>query len=116
MDYNKIMSELRLKAHLAGIDTRPNRSTTKQVESPDNMYVISDGANVKIGLSDSPSHRLKELQTGNPNTLHLVCSFAGNKKYESRLHRRFKKYRVRGEWYSLSDEIVKFIGQKGGTI
>lgn len=64
----------------------------------------------KIGVSKNKiEERLRNLRTGNPNEIKVVCIYetkVKNTKLESRLHRRFKHYLVKGEWYNLSEEDV----------
>lgn len=77
------------------------------------VYVISEAYTevlrglcaVKIGLAVSPERRLRELQTGNARRLWLNISIGpmSEKKaarFERRLHRRFKKWRLVGEWFN----------------
>lgn len=74
------------------------------------IYFIRDGDNVKIGYtSRKPQERLKQLQTGNPTKLKLIGSMRGTQKKEAELHRMFKNYHVRGEWFVLSSEIERYI-------
>lgn len=68
------------------------------------IYVIEDldSGRIKIGRSKDPSSRLKQIQTGNPNTLKLgmVKERAYSSKFESWLHREFSANRLNGEWFS----------------
>jgi hypothetical protein len=53
---------------------------------------------IKIGKSSQPAKRLRELQTGNADTLQIIGQLAGN--HESALHVQFEGYRVfPGEWF-----------------
>lgn len=54
----------------------------------------------KIGKANNPKARMESLQTGQPMTLSLLWACDGY--YEGKLHRRFKDYRVRGEWFDLT--------------
>ncbi|MER6503708.1 GIY-YIG nuclease family protein [Streptomyces sp. NPDC001455] len=67
------------------------------------VYVIGPpGSNrVKIGTSNNPEKRLKELQTGNPDRLEVLWSTPGGRELESMLHRAFAAYRVEGEWFDF---------------
>ena len=43
---------------------------------------IYDKVNVKIGVSDNPKRRIKDMQTGNPLPIHLIRTFeAGSVSY-----------------------------------
>lgn len=61
-------------------------------------YLVTDGQYYKIGSSLNPFRRVKELQTANPSAKLLGYT----KKYEEkRLHDKYKKWRVKGEWFNL---------------
>lgn len=61
-------------------------------------YLISDGRYYKIGESLNPFRRLKQLRTANP----FVKLIGYTKKYsESRLHQKFNKWKIKGEWFDL---------------
>lgn len=71
------------------------------------LYAISDGDIVKVGYSSEVNTRLKTLQTGNPKKLKLVWSYYCGQtvkdasREEYLLHKRLKKYHVRGEWFDI---------------
>lgn len=74
---------------------------------PHYIYYITDGEHVKIGCSNNPLKRLKGLQTSNPRELKIIktvmVAYYGHlaKASETKLHEYYKKYRVRGEWFTL---------------
>jgi hypothetical protein len=70
------------------------------------VYLITDCRYYKIGKSLNPFKRLKQLRTANPN-----CELLGySKKYtEKTLHKRYKKWKVSGEWYNLPQYEVEHI-------
>ena len=55
----------------------------------------------KIGYSEDPSKRLKELQTANPVRLHNVIVSSGSQSLENLLHQLIGGARVQGEWFDL---------------
>lgn len=62
----------------------------------------------KIGhTSYHPKKRLKELQTGNPEKLHLIEYYSSDycQKIESLLHLKYKNYNVRQEWFRFDLSI-----------
>ncbi len=66
------------------------------------LYIIKtkkDGS-FKIGRSDDPSFRLKQLQTGNPYNLKLILIIENCGHMERELHERLSKYRLKGEWFT----------------
>jgi hypothetical protein len=70
-------------------------------------YFISDGQRVKIGKSRNPPSRLAQLQTSHAAQLTLLLSIEEDE--EKTLHQRFAAFRLRGEWFTLSPEILAFI-------
>ena len=70
-------------------------------------YLISDGTYVKIGKSDNIQQRFGSIQTHHP--LPLMVVLIVDRDVERELHQRFSKYKKRGEWYLLSQEIYNFI-------
>lgn len=71
-------------------------------------YIIQreDGGPVKIGKAVRLMNRISELQTSVPSKLVLVYLSIGDKEKE--LHQKFKSHRIRGEWFSWSDEVREF--------
>ena len=69
------------------------------------VYIIKnmDTNNIKIGVSKDVYKRLETFRTGNDCQLELVyksilCSNAFD--IESNIHKEFKKYHIRGEWFN----------------
>ena len=73
------------------------------------IYVVHCAGSTyyKIGVTYSGlEQRLKALQTGCPHTLTMSMAFAvtNPEAEENMLHRLFKEYRVRGEWFDLDEQ------------
>lgn len=63
---------------------------------------------IKIGYASGvggPEKRRKMLQTGCSDPLHLIGSIEGCEAEERKLHRRFARHHVRGEWFKACDEL-----------
>ena len=80
----------------------------------DFIYIIKDTINnsIKIGISQNPTKRLKQLQTGSPNPLELIyteeCGYGGRKRtlqLEKLIHKdiKGKGLKQRGEWFTLNE-------------
>lgn len=65
----------------------------------------------KIGISKSPTRRLKELQTSNSKKLELVCCIRGDSWFETQIHHLFSHLRCEGgqEWFRADDGMEKYI-------
>lgn len=74
------------------------------------VYLInqSDSSLYKIGLSENPNKRRKQLQTANGVQLDLIKQFKTEFgfKLEKSLHRHFKPKQTIGEFFDLEDKDV----------
>ena len=76
------------------------------------VYFISSGkgkkAPIKIGVSKNIDKRIDELQTGNPNKLHLLSAIECTSikrayNLEGYLHHKLRRFRLVGEWFRRED-------------
>lgn len=78
------------------------------------IYLIQSGDEsgpVKIGHARNPWKRRSSLQCGNPSILKIrklveYCGPASISEVEAEFHWRFRRYRIRGEWFG--SEVLKF--------
>ena len=80
------------------------------------VYLIQsiDSGLYKIGISNNPNKRLKQLQTGNGESLKLIHSFKSNypNKLETALHNRYSHLKKINEWFNFDLSIeVNFINE-----
>lgn len=66
---------------------------------------LGELAPVKIGVAKNPEVRLAELQIGNPRKLILLTQIgpvSQKRAYhlEKQLHRKLKRHKLRGEWFT----------------
>jgi len=70
------------------------------------IYVIGTETKQKIGFSKNPEARLKQLQTGNSETLHLhhtiQVSEDNVRTLEKFLHKDIGYKRLKGEWFDMT--------------
>ena len=59
---------------------------------------------IKIGKASDIAKRLSQIQTGYPDKLRAWALVSGD--HEARYHRMFARYRLHGEWFQLSGEII----------
>lgn len=72
-------------------------------------YAVYDGEAIKIGKSRGhPKRRMDALQTGNPRCLHLLAYSAVLS--EATVHAALSRWRLRGEWFAPSNEVLRYIG------
>lgn len=73
-------------------------------------FIRAEKGPIKIGFTmQSPRKRMKDLQTSNPRKLYLLATARGTKRDEHTLHTMFKDYRLQGEWFEASPEILQYI-------
>jgi len=62
---------------------------------------------IKIGFSvEDVNVRLVNLQVANPERLCILAIFYSHRSVEMELHKLLCQYRVLGEWFSRSDEVI----------
>lgn len=69
------------------------------------------GGGIKIGFSKKPEERLKQLQTGYPDTLKILCLVPGNEQTERIFHKQFDAFRLNGEWYKPNNVLLDSINE-----
>lgn len=90
-----------------------NLGTLKRATSAstDVVYLIQreSGGAVKVGHTTMQGlqRRLKALQTAHSETLEVRGLFEGGAWLEAALHQLFADYRLRGEWFSVSSEMLE---------
>lgn len=67
------------------------------------------GGAIKIGYSKQPDVRLKDLQTGYPDTLTILFMLPGDETIEHGLHKEFEFCRLKGEWFRPDPLLIKKI-------
>lgn len=79
--------------------------------SDDCLYFIQSGIYVKIGRSENPIKRIKEISTGSPEAPKLLCYIKNMGHMEKKMHLAFSEWRIRenGEWFYYGDPIKNFI-------
>lgn len=64
---------------------------------------------LKIGYSDDPEKRLRQLTTGSPVSLRIHARMPGNQTMEKEIQSRFSHLKVDNEWFHFTDEIREYI-------
>jgi len=72
------------------------------------IYVIQAGEDgpCKIGVTENVWVRLQIMQTNNHVPLRLVALFEGDISHERKVHHDLADYRIAGEWFTASPEII----------
>jgi len=79
----------------------------KEIRYEDCVYLIESGGLIKIGYSSNFKSRIKSYKTHNSN-LNILGVFQTEKAFniESRLHKKYKDFRVNGEWFDLPKDVL----------
>jgi len=71
---------------------------------------IYNKVNIKIGVSDNPKRRIKDIQTSNPLPIHLIRTFEAGKDaytHEGYFHKLYKEFQTGGEWFEFSNDYFE---------
>jgi len=71
-------------------------------------YFVRDGELIKIGFTERPSRRLRQLKREFPD-LELLSVVPGVVSGEFETHQRFDHLRSHGEWFRAEPELLDFI-------
>lgn len=114
-EYAKTQRYLK-ELHRISEDSRSLAYLDKELKRPPKhpkgyVYFIQGecGGAIKIGYSVSPEKRLKELQTGYPDTLIVILMVPGDESTERALHRKFDASRLKGEWFRPDNYVIEAI-------
>lgn len=72
------------------------------------IQIVPDGP-IKIGIASNVNHRLSGISTSIPYEIKLLHTCGGGQKLEQKLHTRFSKHHIKGEWYNPDPEITRYI-------
>lgn len=75
------------------------------------IYFYKTNNTVKIGVTTKLNNRVSSINTCNPYSKdsEIILVLEGDREKEKEFHKKFKQYRINGEWFLLSDEIINFI-------
>ena len=72
-------------------------------------FIQAENVAIKIGFTLDVERRFKRMQMDCPIKLYLIGMIKGERSLESKIHKKFKKHRKRGEWFEIHESIVKYI-------
>ena len=105
---NEKIAKLDAQLFVKETKTPLKRNSYKNSNGNKKTYLIKNRRNgfYKIGRSKEPLKREKTLQSEEPD---IVMIKTWDEDIESKLHIEYKDYRIRGEWFELSNTQVKYI-------
>jgi len=63
---------------------------------------------LKIGFTENPKRRFKEIANANTNKIEFLGTIPGTKTNESNLHRKWKRFNAKLEWFNYDDDIIDY--------
>lgn len=87
--------------------------TVSHRNRPGHVYIFQKGrrAVVKIGYSGDHEGRMASLQTSTPDKMRLIALIPGSRSVEAALHKRFREYRLSGEWFRLEGTLAEYVAE-----
>lgn len=74
------------------------------------VYIMESAGLLKVGWSDDPSRRIKDLQVGSPLPIRLLhalpCPSYDVIAIEAAAHKALAPYHVRGEWHDVEPLVA----------
>jgi len=115
----KYRHDARFKSETAAIVDLLGR-TLADIYAPSASYVYlaySDAKNLyKIGVSQHPAERMRELSGAEYGEVRLNAVIKGGRVAEQIAHILFDRFRDHGEWFAVSQDIANYFRDHGGAI
>lgn len=108
--YGQRMDEIAKQTHFGNrLPGRISWSTKGETSRWCYIYFVSDGEAVKIGRTSNLIDRMRNMQVGHRTPLSLLAAGHGPRMLEKEIHRRFRHLRLDREWFSMGEDLKKFI-------
>lgn len=75
------------------------------------IYIVGYSEFLKIGFTTNVRKRLSAIQSSLPIVLTTYCIFAGSLEQEQNLHIKFAEFKLRGEWFRQSPDLMTYIAE-----
>lgn len=73
------------------------------------IYFLAYVDVVKIGFTNSLNSRISSIRMMSPVPLALLGAIPGDRHKEQEIHQRFAHLRRHGEWFSLTDDLKRYL-------
>jgi hypothetical protein len=107
--YFAAIQELSEQARVEKVRRKLKKNEPK-TPKPTFIYLVLDERTgyIKIGQSKNPSARERTLQSEKPHVT-MIFSNLGDAELEQELHQEYARFRIRGEWFKLTEDQVESI-------
>lgn len=113
--FNSYLSSIRYtKSYLFSLyvkDASKKRKIEEQAKSVVYFFIDKNKKTLKIGTSINWKERLKSIQTTCSTEIDILKTIPGDVRTEREWHHRFAKYRLQGEWFTASKELLMAINE-----
>jgi len=75
------------------------------------VYLVEGGGLIKIGFTEDPTSRMRDLQAGSPVSLRLLALGRGDGNIERLFHSTFSTSRRHGEWFAAAT-VLRWMRQQ----
>lgn len=104
----------------AGIIMTVPRDSPQDPADP-RVYALQGelGGPIKVGYSRTPQgvvSRKRDIQLGNPYPLRIVNVLHGGRELEAALHLSLASWRMAGEWFYPSEEVLGLLGMDSDCV
>lgn len=84
------------------------------------VYLIASGRNIiKVGKADDVRKRVRGLQTASPFEMQVFHTIEASTEHvgalEKLIHKRLKRYHLRGEWFRVERQTAVAIAQRAAN-
>jgi hypothetical protein len=76
------------------------------------VYAVECAGRVKLGFSEDPGKRFNKIASDAPFPCDLLGYWPASRADELALHAKFKKIRVHGEWFAVTEDLLSTISAK----
>ena len=94
---------------------KPDTPVILEIDMLGKCYFILCDGYIKVGRSNNPKERARNIQTGNPHDVKLLGYIENEKSYcknvELDVQTTLTKhgYHIRGEWFKAESEVLEYI-------
>jgi hypothetical protein len=80
------------------------------------LYAIGCSGFIKIGVSDKPVQRMRDLQCASPHDMRIICLWRVAKDerrdIEAMAHELLRTRRIRNEWFRITEQEAALAGER----
>lgn len=95
--------------HLSEKPSRARRRVSRTTPDRGHVYFMRLDGCVKVGFSNNPARRARELSTAHSDRFEVMVAVRGTRHEEKLIHDLMEGCRRHGEWFDATDEMLDLI-------